>query len=149
MAITRTTPDIIMLCSRITSSRREGLLVLTAAAPSRASFSEGQSAGLPANIHLVLCSQEHCKQSRFLLFCFVFSSFVLKKKKWRDNLFVLFFLFCCGSKSFSKNFQACSYTYQPNTFTPAIVFNALSSDSLNGCSRRSLHSFARYRYADA
>ena len=38
----------LLLCSRITRLRRKYLLVLTVAEPSRASFSEGQSAGSPA-----------------------------------------------------------------------------------------------------
>ena len=56
---------------------------MPAAEPSRAFLSEGQSAGLPANINLILCSLEHWKQSKFLLFCFVFSSFIFKEEKMK------------------------------------------------------------------
>ena len=137
---------IVMLTNNTLAARG---LVLTVAEPSRAFFSEGQSADLPATSVWTYARKSIVNNESFFFFASFFLLLFLKKKKWRDNLFVLFFLFCCGSKSFSKNFQACSYTYQPNTFTPAIVFNALTSDGLNGCCRRRLHSFARYCYANA
>ena len=69
------------LCSRITRSRREGLLVLAAAEPSRASLSEGQSAGLPATAIWFYARKSIGNNESFFFFASFFLLLFLKKKK--------------------------------------------------------------------
>ena len=70
----------LLLCLRITRSRRKGLLVLTVAEPSERLLARGN-----VRVHLQqpfeLMLVRALETTKFLLFCFVFSSFVFQRRK--------------------------------------------------------------------
>ena len=115
-------------------------LVLTVAKPSRAFLSEGQSADLPATSVWTYARKSIVNKESFFFFASFFLLLFLKKKN--EEIIYLYFSF-----SFVAGQRERKDTKRKRN--NAIVFNALTSDGLNGCCRRRLHSFARYCYANA